>query len=492
MNNRDRWATRWGLIFAMSGAAIGLGNFVRFPAQIAKSGSGGSFMIPYFIALLVLGIPLLWVEWTLGRHGGKYGHGTIPLIFHKISKKSYLKYLGILGVAIPLFIASYYAWIASWGLSYSFFSLFGVYEGLDKTEFLKSFTGGSNTYFNSVGYSLIAYIFILLLLYYIMAKDIKRGIEKYVRIFMPILFIFGIILVVRVLSLGKGILPGLANIWEPNFSELLNWHVWILAAGQIFFTLSVGQGQMTVYASYMSEKDDIALGPLTQASLNEFAEVIIGGTISIPIIFYFFGTLKPEHAQGFNLAFIAMPAVMEKMLFGNLFGAIWFLLLFLAGITTIFALLQPSISFLQDNLQIPKNKASFIVILTIFILSIPPILWYHKGVFDDVDFWMGTLFLIVMSFLEVYVFAWILGIDKGFEELNKGAKLKIPNFFKFIIKYVTPLFLLFLLFMWIITDLPNYMKNINIYIWIERGLIVLFLLILGGLTFIATKEKSKS
>jgi len=114
---------------------------------------------------------------------------------------------------------------------------------------------------------------------------------------------------------------------------------------------------------------------------------------------------------------------------GNVFGAIWFLLLFLAGITTIFALLQPALSFLQDNLQTPKNKASLIVVLTIFILSIPPILWYHKGVFDDVDFWMGTLFLIVISLLEVYVFAWVLGIDKGFEELNRGAKLKIPYFF---------------------------------------------------------------
>jgi SNF family Na+-dependent transporter len=475
----------------MSGAAIGLGNFVRFPAQIAKSGSGGSFMIPYIIALIVLGIPLLWVEWALGRYGGKLGHGTIPLIFHKISKNSFLKYTGILGVAIPIFIASYYTWVASWGISYSFFSLFGIYEGTDKVEFLKSFTGGSKTYFNSIGYSLIAYIIILLLLYYVMSKDIKKGVEKYVSIFMPLLFIIGIILVIKVLTLGKGILQGLSYIWEPNFSGLLNWHIWILAAGQIFLTLSVGQGQMPVYASYMSEDDDISLGPLTQASLNEFAEVIIGGTVSIPIIFYFFHSISPEHAQGFNLAFIAMPMVMEKMPFGNFFGAIWFFLLFLAGITTLFALLQPAVSFLQDNFKTPKNKASLIVVLTVFLLSIPPILWYHKGVFDDVDFWMGSLLLIVISFLEIFVFAWVLGLEKGFDELNKGAKWKIPSFFKIIIKYITPLFLLFILTMWIITDLPNYMKNINIYIWIERSLIVVILIVLYILTSIATKESNK-
>jgi len=105
---------------------------------------------------------------------------------------------------------------------------------------------------------------------------------------MPILFIFGLILVVRVLLLGKGILPGLAYIWKPNFAGLLNWHIWILAAGQIFLTLSIGQGQMPVYASYLSDEDDISLGPMTQASINEFAEVIIGATISIPIIFLIF------------------------------------------------------------------------------------------------------------------------------------------------------------------------------------------------------------
>lgn len=489
MKNRDIWTTRIGLIFAMSGAAVGLGNFVRFPAQIAKSGSGGSFMIPYLIALIVLGIPLLWVEWALGRYGGKHGHGTIPLIFYKITKNNSLKYLGMLGIAIPIFIASYYTWVASWGLSFSFFSLFDIYKGADKAEFLKSFTGGSKTYFSSIVYSMISYIIILFIIYYVMSKDIKKGIEKYVRIFMPLLFIFGLILAVRVLLLGKGILPGLAYIWEPNFSGLLNWHIWILAAGQIFLTLSIGQGQMPVYASYLSDKDDISLGPMTQASLNEFAEVIIGATISIPIIFYFFQTLQPEHVQGFNLAFIAMPMVMEKMPFGNFFGAIWFFLLFLAGITTLFALLQPALSFLQDNFNTPKKKASLIVVSTVFILSLPPIFWYHKGVFDDVDFWMGSLLLIVISLLEVYVFAWIFGIEKGFDELNKGAKWKIPNFYKYIIKYITPLFLVFLLIMWMITDLPNYIKNINIYIWIERALIVLFLSILAFLTSIATKNQ---
>jgi SNF family Na+-dependent transporter len=486
---RDSWATRIGLIFAMSGAAIGLGNIVRFPTQIAKSGSGGGFMIPYFIALILLGIPLLWVEWTLGRYGGKYGHGTLPLIFSKISKSKTLIYLGIFGLATPLVIASYYTWVTSWGLSYSFFSLTGAYAGADKAEFLKSFTGGSTTYFSSIVYSLIAYILVLIATYYIMSKEIRKGLERYVSIFMPFLFLFGIILSIKVLTLGKGITEGLAYIWNPDFSQLFNWHIWIMAAGQIFFTLSLGQGQMPVYASYLTEKDDIAVGPLSQASLNEFVEVIIGSSIAIPAIFFFMGSISNQDMQGFNLAFTAMPMVMEKMVFGKIFGAIWFLLIFLAGFTTVFALCQPAISFLQDNFKFSKKKAALTVIITVFILSIAPILWYHKGVFDDFDFWMGTLFLVVVSLVEVYVFSWVLGIDKGWEELNKGSKIKIHPVFRFVIKYVTPLFLLFLLVMWSLTDGINYIKNANFYVWIGRAIMLLFLVLLAFLTYFAHKNE---
>jgi len=131
-----------------------------------------------------------------------------------------------------------------------------------------------------------------------------------------------------------------------------------LAAGQIFFTLSIGQ-EISVYASYLREEDDIALGPLTQTSINEFAEVIIGGTIAIPVIFFFSGTIKPEMMEGYNIAFIAMPMVLEKMAFGSIFGALWFLLLFLAGITTILASCQSFITFLKDNFNYTNKNQQF-------------------------------------------------------------------------------------------------------------------------------------
>jgi len=487
MKKREEWGTRLGLIFAMSGAAIGLGNIVRFPSQLAKS--GGSFMIPYFIALVLLGIPLLWVEWTIGRHGGRYGHGSLPMIFSNIWKHPIAKYMGIFGLATPIFIASYYTWVTSWGLSFSIFSLLGTYFDTDKSLFLSSFTGGNSEYFSSIAFSFIAYIFVLLLILYILSKGVKKGIERFVNICMPLLILFGIILAVKVISLGGGITKGLAYIWEPDFSQLLNWKIWLLASGQIFFTLSVGQGQMPVYASYLGDNDDVAVGPLSQTSLNEFCEVIIGSSIAIPAIFFFTGFISESDTQGFNLAFTSMPMVIEQMTLGRFFGAIWFFLLFLAGLTTILALSQPFISFLQDNFNYTRGKSSTIVVATIFILSLPPVLWYHKGVFDDVDFWMGTLFLVVVSLIEVIVFAWILGIEKSWEELNKGAKMKVPSFFKYIIKYITPLLLILLLGAWGVTDAPSYIMNANIYVWIERGIMAFVLILLAILTYSASKKE---
>jgi SNF family Na+-dependent transporter len=487
-NKRESWASRLGVIFAISGAAVGLGNLIRFPSLIAKSGSGGSFMIPYFVALLILGVPILWVEWTLGRMGGKYGQGTLPMIFNIVWKKTFAKYLGVFGLAAPLFIASYYTWVTSWGLAYSFFSLVDKFHEKDKTAFLQNFTSVNGGYFN---YSMLFYIITLLLLYFILSKGIQQGIEKYLKILMPLLFIFGIFMTAKVLLLGKDIVQGLSYIWEPNFKELTNWSLWIMAAGQIFFTLSIGQ-EVSVYASYLKEDDDIALGPLTTASLNEFVEVIIGSTITIIPIFFYIGYLSSSDTEGYNLASTAMPLVIEKMLFGNIFGCAWFFLIFLAGFTTIIASCQIFISFLVDNFNIKTSIAAFFVLLTIFLISLPPILWYHKGVFDDVDFWMGSLFLVFSSFMEVFIFGWIIGINNGFEELKKGAKICVPSFFKYIIKYISPFLLIFILFAWLLTDGLQFIMNANKYIWIERGIMIFVVIVILLLIKFAAKNNIKN
>jgi len=478
---RENWGSRIGMILAMAGSAIGLGNFVRFPSQIAKA--GGSFMIPYFIALFLLGLPTLWVEWAIGRYSGARGHGSLPMIFSEVSGNKYAKYLGCLGLFVALVIASYYTYVSSWGVGYSAFSALGSYFGEDAQSFLYEYTGGG-----MFQLSYLFYLVVIAITFYILAKGIAGGIEKMVKVTMPLLFIFATILTARVLTLGPQAWEGLAYIWRPDWAMLRDWNVWLIAAGQIFFTLSLGQAQIPAYASYMGKDDDVAQGPVIQTLLNEICEVIFGGCIAIPAIFFFFGSISPQMTEGYNLAFIAMPKVMESMPGGRAFGVIWFLLLFIAGFTTIVSLLQPFISFLQDEFRISRMKSVTITIALVFLFSNLPILFYHQGVFDDMDFWAGSLLLVVVSLLEVILFSLSFSADRGMEELNRGGKIRLPKGVFYIIKYVTPAFLIFLLVGWLATSAPQYLSMSNVQVWTGRMAMIALLVVIEILSYMADRR----
>lgn len=467
MSERERWATRIGLILAAAGNAVGLGNFLRFPVQAAQNG-GGAFMIPYFIAFLLLGIPLMWVEWAIGRHGGRYGHGHLPGMFDVIWRHPISKYLGVLGLFVSSIIMIYYCYIESWTLAFSIFSItktyFGMTDFASMSNFLKSYQGVEKGFFTS---NLLAYFFLLFTLlvnFYVLRRGISKGIELLAKIGMPLLIVLAIILAIRVITLGtpdpvnfpeRNVENGFAFIWNPNFSMLGDAKIWLAAAGQIFFTLSVGMGTLEAYASYLREKDDIALNGLSTASTNEFVEVVLGGSIAIPVAVAFFGipaTLEIAKGGSFNLGFVSMPLIFQKLPFGEFFGCIWFFLLFIAGITSSVAMVQPLIAFLKEQFNISHNKATFFVFIGTFLSAHFVVFFLKYGFLDELDYWAGTFFLVIIGLLEVVIFAWIWGMDKGWEEINKGADIKIPKFFYFVIKYITPLYLIVILVYWSLTD----------------------------------------
>ena len=243
---RARWGSRMGLIMAMAGNAIGLGNFLRFPVKAAANG-GGAFMIPYLAALVLLGIPLMWTEWTIGRYGGRHGHGTAPGMLSSMWKSRYAKYVGAIGLMIPFIIVVYYTFIESWTLGYSWFSLSGQYFGntdsASMEQFLEGFQGmETNHFFPNIIPLLICAGITILINYYFLRRGISKGIETLAKIGMPILFILGIVMVVRVLTIGKADFGqvqesawnGLAFMWNPDFSKLTQAEVWLVATGQDF------------------------------------------------------------------------------------------------------------------------------------------------------------------------------------------------------------------------------------------------------------------
>ena len=491
MDNKQReiWPNRVSLIFAMSGASVGLGNFLRFPAQIIKSESGGSFMIPYLLAIIMLGIPMLWVEWSMGKIGGSKGYGSIPMIFNIMWKNKYAKYIGVLGLATPILISSYYAWATSWNLGYAFLSTIKAYFGRDKIVFLENYLTNTSFTFPNLWIALIFYIVTILLIYIILSKNVIKRISYMLYISFPILFIFGILLTIRVLYIGPPILKGLAYIWEPNFHTLLNWKIWVLAAGQVFFTLSVGMAQMPIYASYLKENDDVALGPLTQTSINECFEVIIGGSIAIPIIIALTGEISSIYLKGYNLAFSAMPMVFEEIYLGNIFAVLWFLLLFIAGFTTIIPMCLSFMDFLQSNFHFSTKKASSYTLINIVIMSLPVIFLYAKGVFDDNDFWIGSILIIIVSLFEIYVFAWTKNANQNFKTLTTSNLIKLKTTAYIVIKYFVPFILLSLLILWFSTEGFKIFFTENKYLWFSRTIILLYIMYLLYLIKISTKNE---
>ncbi len=473
---RDNWGSRLAIIMAVAGSAIGLGNFLRFPAKAAANG-GGAFMIPYLVSLLLLGMPLMWIEWTLGRYGGGFEHGTAPGIFHSLWRKNrFIKYFGIIGIFGPLVILIYYTYIESWTLAYSFFALTGRLAPLADQAALKSFLAGyqgleNNGWFQGLGPAYLFFLITFALNIGVLYCGIRAGIERLCKWAMPLLFICALILMIRVLTLGApnpahpdwNIANGFGFCWNPDFKALTSAKVWLEAAGQIFFTLSVGIGVILTYASYLSKGDDVVLSGLSATSMNEMAEVILGGSIIIPAAFVFFGPADIQalaRSGTFNLGFITMPQVLNQLPLSAFFGFCWFLLLFLAGVTSSVSLAQPAAAFLEDEFDISRNRAVTIFGGVAFVLCQPAIFFLGHGVLDELDFWGGTFFLVVFATIETILFAWVFGMDKAWDEIHQGADLTLPAIYKWIIKYVTPVFLLGILGAWIWQEwLPIILMN---------------------------------
>jgi len=464
LNSREKWGSRIGVILAVAGSAVGLGNFLRFPVQAAQNG-GGAFIIPYFVSLLVLGIPLMITEWTLGRYGGMHGYGTAPSIFAISTRNHFLKYFGVIGIFGPTVIFIWYTYIESWLLGFAFNSLLGrlmeaAADGSSMKEFLTAYQGlVQNSWFSGIGQTYFFFLVTFFINFWIIYKGVKGGIEKFSKVTMPALFIMGVIIMVRVITLGApvaghpdwNVSNGFGFLWNPDFSSLLNAKVWMAAAGQVFFTLSVGIGMILTYASYLDPDDDIVLSGITSVSINELAEVIIAGSIVIPAAYIFMGPLAlTDVANGgpYDLAFVTMPQIFSRMQAGWLFAFLWFFMLFIAGATSTVSMLQPAVAFVDDEFKIGRRKAVLYIGIFTFIACHGVIFGLAHGVLGDIDFWSGTFSLVIFGTIEAIIFGWVFGIDRAWAEIHRGADIKLPSIFRFVIKYVTPTFLLVILVTW--------------------------------------------
>ena len=506
--NRESWKSRTGLILAVAGGAIGLGNFLRFPVQAAENG-GGAFMVPYIIAFFLIGIPLMWTEWSIGRYGGARGHGTAPAIFNLFWKSPVSRFLGVLGIWVPLVVVIYYVYIESWTLGYSLHFLLGSSpDVVDITSnhqetlkpysnFLGNYIGASDgDFFSPSTMAYGAFIVTIVINLVILLRGVSRGIEAFAKIALPALFVMALILFVRVLTLktpNGTALEGLNFLWSPDFSALMSPGVWVAAAGQIFFTLSLGFGSMIVYASYMREKQDVVLNGLTSATINETAEVILGGSIAIPAAVAFFGIageVSIAQSGAFNLGFVSLPAIFTSMPAGRFLGFLWFFLLFFAGLTSSLFLTQTVIAFFQDDYGLSRTK-SVLVTMGIICVSVLMVIFVNQTL-DEWDFWAGTIGIVIFGLVEILMFMWVFGGNNAWAEMNRDSKIKIPRLFYYVLRYITPLFMFILIIWWSVELLPEELEKTSWTIWTARGYLIFLFLGLWFLVILADRRRKNS
>ena len=471
----ESWSTQIGVILAVTGSAVGLGNFLRFPGLAAKY-DGGVFLIPYFVALLLLGLPLAWAEWSMGRYGGTRGYHSSPGIFRLIWKNRAAPYLGVLGLIVPVVIYMYYVFVESWCLGYAWYYLTGAMDlGRDPMayqNFFAAYTGSekdASIFSSFLGTPLVFLVICIALNFFLINRGLTRGIELFCLWAMPALALCAVLVLIRVLTLGTpdpsrpelNVLNGLGQMWNLDaagkslWAQLANGKMWMEAAGQIFFSLSVGFGVIITYASYMRRDDDIALSSTTAVAGNEFFEVSLGGMITIPAAFIFLGAAGAVGGT-FALGFNTLPLVFEHMPLGRWVGFLWFFLLFLAAITSSLSMLQPAIAFLQEGLGLTRTRA-VAVLCGVGTAGTLLVVWFSKNLtaMDTLDFWVGTFCIYLLACVQTFLFGWVFGPQRGLEELDRGADLRLPRIFTFVIRYISPVYLLVVFVAWAVQDMGN-------------------------------------
>jgi NSS family neurotransmitter:Na+ symporter len=441
---RELWSGRSGFILAAIGAAIGLGNIWRF-GYIVYSNGGGAFLIPYFVALFTVGISLLILELTIGHRF----RGSTPNSF-KRARRSF-EWIGWWAVLGGFILIMYYVVIIAWSLIYVFKSFTLAWGEDPNSYFFGSVLELSSTPWDLGGFPsavLVALITIWAINWFIVAKGVRKGIERANKIFMPLLWLLAIILVVRALTL-PGSMAGIDWYLKPDFTRLADYSVWLAAYGQIFFSLSLGWGVMTVYASYLPEKSDIVNNAFIVSLANCAFSFLLGFAV-FGTLGYMASTTNQEIGSvvdiSIGLAFVVFPKALSLLPGLNVFtGVVFFSCLVIAGLATSISVFEAFVTGLMDKFKMPRSKA---VNITFVMGLLGSLLFATRGGLywlDIVDHFINIYGLILVGLLEALAIGWILGAEKVRNWANRNSEIKAGIWWDLSIKVITPLILALLI-----------------------------------------------
>jgi NSS family neurotransmitter:Na+ symporter len=428
MNQRPRehWATRGGFLLAAVGSAVGLGNMWRFSYLTAENG-GAAFVLLYIVFTAIVGLPGLLAEFAIAR-----GSGRSPIGALRQFGGTRWTPLGWLFVASGFLILAYYSVIAGWTVRYGFAALLSGFPG-SPGEFFEEVSTGPAAIFWHIVFMIVTIA--------IVSGGIRKGIERTALVLMPLLFVLVCGIAVYAYTL-EGSAQGYRFYLQADFSEILSFDVLRDAAGQAFFSLSLGMGAMLTYASYLDEHEHLPNESLIVAG-SDFIVAFVAGLAVFPLIFAF-GLSAEVSGSTIGALFITLPKAFASMgVAGRIVGFLFFAALVVGALTSAISLLEVVVSSAIDHLGWPRLQAALVMGGAIMLLGIPPAL--DIGVLDRMDTIAGNLFLVFGGFALAIFVGWFM--KSPLEEVGKGAEgVRWFFFWQWLLRLPVPLILAFVLY----------------------------------------------
>ncbi|MTI49241.1 sodium-dependent transporter [Sporosalibacterium faouarense] len=439
--NRDGFGSRLGILAAAAGSAIGLGNIWKFP-YIAGENGGAAFILVYLICIFLIGMPVMLSELVIGRKGQSNAVGS----FEKVKPNSPWKFTGVLGVGTAFIILSFYSTIAGWIFAYISRAITGKLTTINPGE-LEGFFGN----LISGSFEPVLWQFIVIFITaFIVISGIKKGVEKYSKILMPVLLLLLIVLAIRSVTL-EGAYAGLEFLFKPDFSSLSAKGV-LEALGHAFFSLSLGMCTLLTYGSYVKKNEKLPSLTL-QITLADTFIALLAGIVIFPAVFAY--GLSPD--SGPNLIFITLPTVFHSMPFGGFFEILFFILIGIAAITSTISLLEVPVAFFTEEFNLSRKKVTVLIAVIIFIIGVPSTLSYGvmkdmtifgKNFFDLADFTASNILLPIGGLLISLFVGWVWGTRNAIREATNEGKIRflLSGAYGFVTRFIVPIGILVILF----------------------------------------------
>lgn len=434
-DNRDSFSSKFGVIAAAAGSAVGLGNIWRFPLVTTQNG-GGAFLLLYVGFILMIGIPVMLSEFSIGRNAQLNAFGS----FKKIAPGKPWYLVGFLGIVTAFAILAFYSTVAGWTLEYLIQAISGKLFAVE--DMSQNFETFSTHAYRPVIWQLV----FMLLTSVVVFAGIKKGIEKFTKILMPVLVVLIVIVVIRAVSLpGAG--EGVKYLFIPDWSAV-NFKTVLMALGQAAFSLSIGMGTLITYGSYI-RKDNNLLKTSTQVALADTSIAILSSLMVVPAIFAF-STGVANVSPGPGLVFEVLPNVFKSMQGGVVFAIVFFFLLSVAALTSTISVLEVVVAYLKEELNFSRGKATLIGAVSISVLGVLATMSF--GPLSEVSIFGFTIFgllnyasaniMLTFGALLIVIFVgWVMGKTSFIDEISNKGQITSTLFTVvfFIIRYIAPI-----------------------------------------------------